>query len=312
MPLTPQSQRLLDRFAEAGVLPFDRMSVLEARASVAAGIALQGAPVEVAQVRDVLADGPAGRLPVRVYDDLPGTPARPLLVFFHGGGWVTGSVEGSDATCRALAIGTGCVVASVEYRLAPETRFPGPAHDAFAATAWLVEHAPDLGADPARVVVGGDSAGGNLAAATALMARDRGGPLLAGQVLLYPPLAPPRGSPRASLARNAEGYGLTRGGLERFWDLYLAQEADGLDPYASPLLADDLSGLPPTLVVTAEYDPLHDEGQDFAQRLRESGTDVKVVDYDGLVHGFLSMARVLPEGRAVVGVIAAWIDRCAP
>ena len=303
MPLSPQSRRLLDRFAEVGVLPFDQMSVLEARASVAAGIALQGKPVEICLVEDVLADGRAGRIPVRIYDSAPGL-GRTLLVYFHGGGWVTGNVEGSDAICRALAQVAGCVVASVDYRLAPETQFPGPVEDAYAATLWLAGQACRWGAD--RLVVVGESAGGNLAAATTLMARDRGGPALAGQVLLYPPLAPTRGSDRASLARNAHGYGLTRGGLERFWDLYLAKESDGQSPYASPLLAADLTGLPPALVVTAEFDPLRDEGQEYARRLSQAGVAVQAMDYPGAIHGFVSMARVLPEGPAVLELIRAW------
>ena len=301
MPLTPQSQRLLDLFAEVGVPPFDRMSVLEARASVAAGTKLQGEPADVAVVQDILVAGSAGLLPARLYRPAPGVTS-PLLVYFHGGGWVTGSVDIADLPCRALASGTGAVVASVDYRLSPETRHPGPAEDAYQATVWLAAHAAELGADPDRVVVCGDSAGGNLAAAVTLMARDRGGPALAGQVLLYPPLAPARGSISPSLTANAEGYGLTRGGMEWFWDHYLAAAPDRLPPYACPLLADDLTRLPPALVVTAEYDPLRDEALAYAGRLREAGTDVQIQTYDGMLHGFVWFARLIPEARDVVEV----------
>lgn len=309
--LTAESRRLADRFAEAGVLPFDRMSVLEARASVAAGIRLAGEPQPVERVEDVLADGADGRLPVRVYDPAP-DERLPLVVYLHGGGWVTGGVEASDAPCRALALRTRCVVASVEYRLSPETKHPGPADDAYAATAWLAEHAGDWGADAERLVVMGESAGGNLAAATTLMARDRGGPHLAAQVLLYPPLVPARGSTFPSMQENAEGHSLTRGGMEWFWDHYLAREEDGRHAYAAPLLADDLSGLPPALVVVAEHDPLRDEGLAYAARLREAGVDCRTVSYDGALHGFFSMSRALSEGREVLHVVAERLEQVLP
>ena len=301
-PLTPQCRRLLDRFAEVGVLPYGQMSVLAARASVAAGIALQGAPTPIEHVRDVLAPGAAGQLPVRLYHPAPGE-LRPLLVYLHGGGWVTGSVEIADTPARALAAGTGCVVASVEYRLSPETQHPGPAQDCYAATSWLAAHASDWGADSSRLALVGDSAGGTLAAAVTLMARDRGGPQIAQQVLLYPPLAPARGSTSASYADNAEGFGLTRGGLEWFWDCYLADPAHGADPLAAPLLAPDLSGLPPALVITAEYDPLRDEGLAYAERLAAAGVPTVSLTYPGMIHGFFWMARALPEGHSVVTVI---------
>lgn len=311
MTLTPESKRLLERFAQVGVLPYDRMSVLEARASVAAGIRLQGDPTPVERVEDVLAAGAAGQLPVRVYDPSP-EELLPLIVYFHGGGWVTGGVDVADAPCRALAVGTHAVVASVGYRLSPETQHPGPSEDCYAATSWLAANAARWGADADRMVVSGDSAGGNLAAAVTLMARDRGGPGIAAQVLLYPPLAPARESSFASYQENAEGFGLTRGGIEWFWDHYLASPEDGADPYAAPLLARDLSGLPPALVVTAEYDPLRDDGTAYADRLRSAGVDVEHVGYPGLVHGFFWMAKALPEARDVVDVVARRLRALLP
>jgi acetyl esterase len=301
--LTPHCRRLLDRFDAVGVLPFDRMSVLEARASVAMGVSLQGDPVAVAHVEDVLAPGAAGQLPVRLYHPDPGE-LLPLLVYFHGGGWVTGSVEVADTPCRALAARTRTVVASVDYRLSPETKYPGPAQDCLAATTWLAANSQRWSADASRLVVIGDSAGGNLAAAVTLMARDRGSPAIASQVLLYPPLAPARGSTYASYQENGEGYGLTRGGIEWFWDHYLPSQDDVDDPYCAPLRASDLSALPPALVITAQYDPLRDEGLAYVSRLAAAGVDAVSLNYPGLIHGFFWMARALPEGAEVVGAVA--------
>jgi acetyl esterase len=304
--LTEQARRLLDRFRDAGVEPFNELSVLEARALVAASLPLQGAPPAVEAVSDVLAPGAAGELPVRLYHPARGE-TLPLIVYFHGGGWVTGSVDIADTPCRALANATRCVVASVEYRRSPETKFPGPAEDCFAATRSLAERAPELGADPARVTVCGDSAGGNLATVVTAMARDRGGPRIDRQVLLYPTLAPTRGGTLDSHRDNADGYGLTRGEMEWFWDHYLPSAEAGADPYASPLLADDLSGLPPAFIVTAEYDVLRDEGAAYAERLRCAGVAADTLVYPGLIHGFFWMARALDEGADVRERIAAWL-----
>jgi acetyl esterase len=282
MPLTAQARRLLDRFAAAGVEPFDRMSVLQARATVEAARRLQGEPEDVAAVEDVLA---GGALPVRIYHPVRAQPG-PWIVYLHGGGFVTGSVAVADTPCRALANATGRVVASVEYRLSPETPYPGPAEDCYAATRWLAE----LGEGPP--VLCGDSAGGNLAAAVTLMARDRGGPEIARQVLMYPTLAP--------TGRGAGGDGLTRAELDWFWAHYLR---DGDGPYAAPLLAADLSGLPPALIIAGEYDVLRDEGLAYAERLPQAETLV----YPGMIHGFFWMARALDAGRDVCQAIARWL-----
>jgi len=296
MPVDPQVQALLDQFSAQGLPPFDQMSVTQARVVALAFRDLQGEPEQVADVRDILVPGPAGKLPVRLYHPAPGT-SLPLVVYFHGGGWVIGDLEIVEKPCRALANASQCVVASVNYRLSPETKFPGPAEDCYAATQWLVEHSGEIGADNKRVAVSGDSAGGNLAAVVALMARDRGGPALGYQLLIYPVTAPARGSKSASYQENAEGYLLTRGTMEWFWDHYLASPEDGDNQYASPLHASDLRGLPPAMVVTAEFDPLRDEGRAFAQRLQEAGVPVTVSHHEGMVHGFFWMAGAVDRGK---------------
>jgi len=299
MPLDSQVQALLAELEQQGLPPFEQMSVPQAREVMGAFRDLQGEPEPVGEIRDVLAPGPAGRLPVRVYHPSPGT-ALPLMVYFHGGGWVIGNVEVLDKPCRALANATQCVVASVEYRLSPETKFPGAAEDAHAATVWLAEHADELGADRERLVVAGDSAGGNLAAVTALMSRDRGTPPIAYQLLLFPVTAPARGTAFASYADNADGYLLTRGAMEWFWDHYLSDPAQATDPYAAPLHAEDLSGLPPALVATAEFDPLRDEGRAYAERLADAGVAVTSTTYDGLIHDFFLMGGVVGRTRELL------------
>jgi acetyl esterase len=308
VPLTTQARRLLDRFEELGVKPYDQMSVLEARDVVAASRALQGPPPDVDSISDHLAPGAAGALPVRLYHPAHGEQL-PLLVYFHGGGWVTGSVDVADTPCRALANATRCAVASVEYRRSPETKFPGPAEDCYAATCWLSDHARELGADPGRLVVCGDSAGGNLATVVAMMSRDRGGPDIAQQVLLYPTLAPTQRRDLPSHHDNAEGYGLRRSEMEWFWDHYLATPEAGLDPYAAPLLAEDLSRLPPAFIVTAEFDVLRDEGTAYAERLRAAGVSAETLVVPGLIHGFFWMAKALDEGGGLPAVIAAQLGR---
>lgn len=298
MPVHPQVQSLLDEFRKQGLPPFDQLSVTQARAVTLGFRDLQGEPAEVAGVRDILVPAPAGALPVRVYHPSPGT-ALPLVVYFHGGGWVIGDLEVVDKPCRALAAASGCVVASVNYRLSPETKFPGPVEDCYAATQWLAAHAAEIGAAPERLAVAGDSAGGNLSAVVSLMARDRGGPAIGFQLLIYPVTAPARGTSFPSYEENAEGYMLTRGSMTWFWDHYLAREEDGRNPYAAPLLAPDLHGLPPAMVITAEFDPLRDEGHAYAKRLEEAGVPVRLSHNPGMIHGFFWMAGALDRGREI-------------
>ena len=281
MPLDPQAKAALD--LRAGAAPIESLTPAEARAQSEAMPRLPGP--EVAKVEDLDVPGDGVEVPVRVY-----TPdvERPLgaLVWLHGGGWVIGSIETNDATCRSLANEAQCIVVSVEYRLAPEAKFPAPLDDSYAATAWTAEHASALGVDQTRVAVGGASAGGNLAAAVALMARERGGPALAHQLLIYPATA--RDFSTRSYGEYAEEYALDRATMQWYWAHYLRNDADAANVYAAPLLAGDLAGLPPALVITAEYDVLHDEGEAYADRLREAGVAVTCSRYDGMVHGFFS------------------------
>lgn len=299
MPVNPQVQALLDEFEKQGLPPFDQMSVTQARVVALDFRGLQGEPENVAEVRDILVPGPAGALPVRVYHPSPGNKL-PLVVYFHGGGWVIGDLEIVDKPCRALANASQCVVASVNYRLSPETKFPGPSEDCYAATRWLAEHAEAIGANGRFLAVAGDSAGGNLAAVVALMARDRGTPKINYQLLIYPVTAPARGTEFASYQENADGYLLTKASMEWFWDHYLASPDDARNAYASPLLASDLTGLPPAMVVTAEFDPLRDEGIAYARRLQEAGVKVKTSHYEGVIHGIFWMAGALERGRQLM------------
>ncbi|MBA3652874.1 MAG: alpha/beta hydrolase [Actinobacteria bacterium] len=304
MPLDPQVKVLLDQMAAVGGAPLEQMSPTEARTMFGAMAAMAGAPEEVASVEDRRIAGADGHeIPVRIYTPDAGTAPRPVVVYFHGGGFVIGDIDSHDPTCRQLANLTGCVVVSVDYRLAPEHRAPAAAEDSFAATKWVADNAASIGVDPARVAVAGDSAGGNLATVTALLARDRGGPAITFQLLIYPVTDLTMSQP--SIEQNGEGYMLTGAGLRWFYDHYLGAAGDAKDPILSPLFAPDLSGLPPALVVTAEFDPLRDEGEAYADRLREAGVAVTVKRYDGLIHGFFAMGMVLDATRAAVPEIAA-------
>lgn len=289
-----------------GLPPIEELPVAEAREQATTLMALQGDPEPVGAVRDIGVPGPDGELAVRLYSSA-GAGRPPLIVYLHGGGWVIGSVELVDRPCRAIANETGCVVASVEYRLSPETKFPGAVEDAHAATSWLAEHAGDLGADPDRVLVAGDSAGGNLAAVTALLARDRGGPALAGQVLYYPVTAAPDHSGGGSYEEMGAGYMLTRAGMEWFWGHYTRSDEDGLDPLAAPLHAPDLSRLPPALVVLAGYDPLRDEGLAYAAKLEAAGVPADVRRYDGQMHGFVWLTGALDAAHEAFKDTATFI-----
>lgn len=285
MPVDPQLQPLLDLLATSGAPPITTLEPDAARALMAA-MKRNARPVEVHAVADHRAEGPGGLVQLRVYTPEEGDGPSPLLVWLHGGGWVLGSVDESDPVARGLSVAGGCVVASVEYRLAPEHPFPAGLEDCWAALRWCVEHADDLRIDPTRVAVGGDSAGGNLAAVCTALARDAGGPDLCFQLLVYPVVDFDLTTP--SMVDNAEGYLLSRAVMEWFYDHYTAP-TQRTDPRAAPLRADDLSGLPPALIITAEYDPLRDEGEAYGRRLAEAGVPVTVSRYDGMIHSFFSM-----------------------
>jgi acetyl esterase len=247
-------------------------------------------------------------IPIRVYTPAGDGPF-PVVVFFHGGGWVAGNLETHDPYCRALATEARVVVVSVDYRLAPEHKFPAGLEDSLAATEWVLAHAGELGGDASRVMVAGDSAGATLATVVTLLLRDRGVAGLAGQILLYP-TAGYYDPPTASYLENAEGYGLTRKGMIWFWDHYLNDKAEARDFRVAPLLAPSLAGLPRAFVVTAEYDVLRDEGQAYAKRLAEAGVPVTHVFVEGMNHGFAASANefpFLPQAKDVLRRVAEWV-----
>jgi acetyl esterase/lipase len=302
MPLDPQAQMLLEQMAAAGAPPLTAQSVADARKGVLAFAQLGGDPESVNHVEDRKLPGHDGLIPVRIYTPA-GSGPFPVLVYFHGGGWVLCDLDTHDPACRSLANAARCIVVSVDYRLAPEHKFPAAADDCYAATQWVMNNAPLINGDPGRVAVGGDSAGGNLAAAVALMARDRGAPAPMFQLLVYPVTDYYKpGTP--SHKENADGYFLTFDDMVWFWNHYLNSEADAANPYACPLRAASLLGLPPALVITAEFDPLRDEGEMYAARLRDSGVAAELVRYDGMIHGFFSMAGVLQQGLNAVAFAA--------
>ncbi|HEU5368111.1 MAG TPA: alpha/beta hydrolase [Ktedonobacterales bacterium] len=282
MPLDPQAQIFLDQMAALDAPPMHTLTPEQVRENIKLQPMLME-PEPVAQVENRTIPGPAGAIPVRVYTPA-GSGPFPVLVFFHGGGWVICDLDTHDGICRSLCNGAGCVVVSVDYRLAPEHKFPAAPEDCFAATQWVAGHAAEVNGDPGRIAIGGDSAGGNLTAVVAQMARDRNGPKLAFQLLIYPATDFTFSGP--SLKENADGYFLTREDMDWFSNHYLRSETDKKDPLASPMLAADLSRLPPALVITAEYDPLRDEGETYGRRLKEAGVPTIVSRYEGMIHGF--------------------------
>jgi acetyl esterase len=302
VPVHPQVQMLLDGLAAAGSPPLHETEPEAARQMMRA-LASMEERVEVERVDDRTVPGPGGDVPVRVY-----TPAESIganhgvLIWIHGGGWVIGDLETADPTCRLLAQGSGCVVVSVDYRLSPEHRAPAALEDCLAVVAWTVENAEALGCDASRLAIGGDSAGGNLAALACLRLRDEFGPEVDFQLLVYPVTDLTRSHP--SYEANAEGYFLTAESMRWFVERHLGDEIDPKDPMVSPLHAESLEGLPKALVITAELDPLRDEGEAYAQRLREAGVEVEHVRYDGQIHGFFAMATMLDDGKAAVAKAA--------
>jgi len=287
--LDPQARSFLDRVKELGVPGLGELPPEEARATQdAAAQAVFGPLVEV-PCEDRTIPGPAGAIPVRVYR--PGDEPAPVLVYFHGGGWVLGSLNTHHGVCATLARLAGCVVCSVDYRMAPEHRFPAALDDAWAVTTWVAEHAEELGGAPGALAVGGDSAGGNLAAVCALRARDAGIPI-ALQLLVYPVTDADLDTP--TYREFADGYFLTRYSMEWFWGHYLP-EGDRFHPDASPLRAADVGGTAPALVITAGFDPLRDEGEAYARRLEDAGVPVTLTRYDGMIHGFFRMPGAMDK-----------------
>ncbi|MDX6609219.1 MAG: acetyl esterase [Solirubrobacterales bacterium] len=262
-----------------------------------------GPPRPMARIESLTIPGPGGEMPARLYVAL-GTPQppQPLLVYYHGGGWVVGDLDTHDGLCRFLAEHSGCRVLSVEYRLAPEHPFPVPVEDAVAAFGWAHGHAAELGADPERIAVGGDSAGGNLSTALCLQARGGGGPLPAMQLLLYPVTDVVGG--QQSRDTFAEGFLLTRDDMEWFENHYIPDGIDDDEPRASMMRAPDVSGLPPTYLATAGFDPLRDEGEIYAERMREAGVRVVLQRHPGLIHGFANLTAICPSARTAMLEVA--------
>lgn len=307
MPLHPQVQAIRDQLERDPVPGLYTLPIEEARAAdVRGAIETAGAVEPVAEVRDLLVPGPAGELAARMYR--PGEDGQlPVLVYFFGGGWSLGTLDTSDAVCRRLTNSARCVTVAMSYRLAPENKFPAAVEDCYAGTAWVAARATELGVDAARLAVGGDSSGGNLAAAVALLARDRGGPALAHQLLVYPNTD--YAAETDSMREVTDELFFNPKSIAWYWGMYLRSPQDGANPLASPLRAADLSGLPSATVITAEYDPLRDEGELYARRLAESGVAAEIIRYDGMTHGFFTALGTLDLAREAVATAADRLSR---
>jgi acetyl esterase len=295
MPLHPALKPVLEQLE---ALPGPKLHELppeQARLAFAA-LPLPAPEIALPEVRDLRIPGPAGEIPLRLYRPREGR--LPVLVYFHGGGWVIGDLESHDPVCRELAQRSGCAVLAVHYRLAPEHPYPAAVEDCFAATCWVAEHAAELDLAGDRLAVGGDSAGGNLAAVVSLLARDRGGPRLRLQLLVYP--VTDADFTRASYAENGRGFFLERPMMDWFWGHYVPDPARRREPECAPLRAVNLVGLPPALVLTAEFDPLRDEGEAYAVRLAAAGVPTEQVRYAGMIHGFYQMGGLLEDARAAL------------
>jgi acetyl esterase len=306
MSLDPQAQEVINLVIKSGRPAYNTLSPKDARQLFReTRPASTPTPPEIGAVRNLVADGPGGPIPLRVYRPagVAASAALPGLMYFHGGGWVIGDLDTHDVLCRQLTAEAGITVVNVDYRLAPEHKFPAAADDAWAATRWTVAHASELGVDAGRLAVGGDSAGGNLAAVVALHARDAGAPNIKLQVLVYP--VTDVGSETRSYQDFAEGYMLTRESMRWFTAHYLAAAGQANDWRVSPLRASSHAGLPPALVVTAGFDPLRDEGAAYAAKLQQAGVRVDYVCYGGMVHGFAGMGRLIETGNRAVSHIAA-------
>ena len=304
MNLDPQARAFLEQLAAANPPSYPAMGVQAARQLYAARADTNMPTAEVAEVYDTNAEGRGGPLPLRVYRGI-GTDseaALPVMVYFHGGGWVVGDIETHDPICRELANIAHCAVISVAYRRSPEHKFPEPVEDAVAATLWVASNAKALRIDPTRIAVGGDSAGGALATVTAIILRDRGGPPLAMQALIYPPVD--LLSDTDSHRDYAEGYGLTRDSVLWFRNQYLRDERDAYDWRASPLRAPDFRNLPPAYILTAGFDTLRDEGLLYAEALHRAGVPTTYECFEGMIHGFINIGRYMSAAHHAVYRIA--------
>ena len=301
--LDPAVRRLLQTLEAEGGPALETLAPAEARPLAAVGLTpYEGQRESVALVENLRIPGPDGEIPIRIYT--PQSPApRPAMVYFHGGGWVLCDLDTHDTVCRAIAHRSGAVVVAVDYRLAPEHKFPAAVIDCYAAVEWVSGNAAKLGIDRRRVSIGGDSAGGNLGAVISLKSRDEKGPPVALQVLVYP-VTDLSSFDTPSYHEFAEGHFLTKVQMEWYRDHYLASPEDGRNPLASPLLAPDLHGLPPALIITAECDPLRDEGEAYGKRLEEAGVPVTCTRYEGMIHPFFSLGGAIPQGLDAIDQVA--------
>ena len=300
MSLDPQARALLDAAKASGAPEMWELTPDQARVEYLRRTERVRADVDIYRVEDRQIPGAVQTIKVRVYTPQVSQEqaSLPVLVWYHGGGFVIGDLDSHDCACRALANQTECLVVAVDYRLAPEHKFPGAVEDCEAALQWVAAHATELGGDPGRIAVGGDSAGGNLAAVVALLAREKGGPKLCFQLLIYPCVAPEPETP--SHHQFAEGYLLTRKTITWFFKQYLRSSKDTLDPRYAPLEEKDLSSLPPSLVIVAGFDPLRDEGVDYAKALIDAGNKVTLSNYEGMIHGFYLMGGMIDKANQAI------------
>ncbi|HXN85986.1 MAG TPA: alpha/beta hydrolase [Candidatus Binataceae bacterium] len=297
MPLDPQAELLLKQLAASPAPALNTLSPANARAATAAMFKVAPSseePVHKVENRNI--PGPAGQIPVRIYTPAGAGPF-PILMFIHGGGFVICDLDSHDAACRSLTNQANCVTVSIDYRLAPEHKFPAAVEDCYAAANWVSEHAKELNGDPKRLAVGGDSAGGNLSAVISMMARDSGKPKICFQLLVYPATDAHRNT---ASHRNFTNYFLTKEMIDYFMGHYLRGKEDLDDPRMSIALAKNFKGLPPAHIITAEFDPLRDEGEAYAETLRANGVAATVTRYPGMIHGFFTMANVLEQGKQAV------------
>jgi acetyl esterase len=301
LALDPQVKIILEEAAALGLPAYQDLSPTEARKQMLAQSPAVQTTLSVKKVVDRKIPGPAGDIPIRLYYPAGDAPFA-TLVYFHGGGWVIGDLDTHHAFCHALAKTSECLVVAVDYRLAPEHRYPAAVEDAYAATQWVAENSELIQADPDRFAVCGDSAGGHLAAVVSLMARDRKGPRIDLQILIYPITDCCFDTP--SYEENREGYMLTRDLMKWFWNHFINAESEADDPYVSPLRAKNFSNLPPALILTAEYDPLRDEGEAYGKKLQEAGVNLTLTRYPGMIHAFIRMTALLDKANEALGQVA--------
>ncbi len=305
VPVHPDALRYLSVVAQEP--PWSQLGIDTARTQRAArNVAWTDTPEPVSRTTDLLISGPVGRIPLRIY--IPGGASPfPVIVYLHGGGWVLGDLDQVDSVCRMLCNATTSIVISVDYHLSPEYRFPIAVNEAYRVLEWITQHVHAFGGDATRLVVAGDSSGGNLAIGTALMTSDRQGPRLKAMILAYPVCQP--NFDTASYQAYGEGHGLTRKDMQWFWLQYLAHPNDAGNPYAVPLTRSRFTGLPPSLIITAEYDPLHDEGEELAARLRRDGIAVETLCVNGMIHGFFVSAWAQTHRRMAVDWVSSKLRR---